>query len=129
MPKFSRRSRKQLETCHKDLQILFNMVVEEYDCTIIEGKRDREAQNKYYKEGKSTLQFPDSFHNSDPSEAVDVMPYHKDKPHIRWDDKEGNKNFSWFVKGVAKALGIKITWGGDWKNFPDAPHWQLKEDA
>ena len=24
-------------------------------------------------------------------------------------------------------LGIKITWGGDWKTFVDMPHWELKK--
>jgi peptidoglycan L-alanyl-D-glutamate endopeptidase CwlK len=128
MPKFSKRSKKNLETCYEDLQILFNMVVKEWDCTVICGTRGMEDQNKAYTDGKSQVQFPDSKHNSMPSEAVDVMPYHKEKPHIRWDDDEGNRQFAWFVKGVAIGLGIKIRCGIDWKNFPDAPHYELLEE-
>ena len=29
-------------------------------------------------------------------------------------------------KNVAKKLNIDITWGGDWKNFKDLPHFELK---
>ena len=31
MPKFGRKSRERLETCHKDLQVLFNHVIENID--------------------------------------------------------------------------------------------------
>jgi peptidoglycan L-alanyl-D-glutamate endopeptidase CwlK len=26
---------------------------------------------------------------------------------------------------AAEELGIEVEWGGDWKRFPDGPHWQL----
>jgi peptidoglycan LD-endopeptidase CwlK len=29
------------------------------------------------------------------------------------------------MKAVAEAEGVKIEWGGDWKSFPDGPHYQL----
>jgi peptidoglycan L-alanyl-D-glutamate endopeptidase CwlK len=29
------------------------------------------------------------------------------------------------VKAAAKKLGIRITWGGDWKSFKDGPHFEL----
>ena len=29
------------------------------------------------------------------------------------------------MKEAAKDLNVDLEWGGDWKNFPDAPHWQL----
>ena len=29
------------------------------------------------------------------------------------------------VKAAAGAEGVSIEWGGDWKSFPDGPHWQL----
>jgi peptidoglycan LD-endopeptidase CwlK len=29
------------------------------------------------------------------------------------------------VKAAAKAEGVAIEWGGDWKTFKDGPHWQL----
>jgi peptidoglycan L-alanyl-D-glutamate endopeptidase CwlK len=33
------------------------------------------------------------------------------------------------MKRAAKDLGIDLEWGGDWKSFPDAPHWQLSHKA
>ncbi|WP_235869856.1 M15 family metallopeptidase [Veronia nyctiphanis] len=29
------------------------------------------------------------------------------------------------VKAASIELGIPIEWGGDWKSFPDGPHFQL----
>jgi len=29
------------------------------------------------------------------------------------------------MKQAAKELGVAIVWGGDWKGFPDGPHFEL----
>jgi len=29
------------------------------------------------------------------------------------------------VKAAAKAEGVTLVWGGDWKGFPDGPHFEL----
>lgn len=118
MANFSSSSKEKLETCHPDLERLFNKVVQEIDCTIIEGHRDMEKQKQYFREGRTkTLA---SKHLSLPSMAVDVMPY-----PIDWEDKKRMYEFATFVKGVAHGMGIKIRWGGDFKSFFDAPHWEL----
>ena len=39
MAKFGRKSRERLETCHEDLQDLFNEVVRFFDCSVLEGHR------------------------------------------------------------------------------------------
>ncbi len=46
MPRFSRRSQHRLRTCKTSLQDVFNFVVELFDCTILEGHRGEEAQNR-----------------------------------------------------------------------------------
>ena len=128
MSKFSARSESRLFTCDKRLQKLFNKVVEEFDCTIIEGHRDEERQNEMFRTGKSQLKFPDGKHNSIPSKAVDVAPY-----PIDWNDREYFTYFAGYVKGIAATMGIKIRWGGDWdgdwqvkdNNFDDLPHFEL----
>ena len=33
------------------------------------------------------------------------------------------------VQQAAKDQGIRIEWGGDWKSFPDGPHFQLPWDT
>lgn len=128
MPYFSEASKARLKTCHKDLQELFNEVIKHHDCTILEGHRDREAQNTAYINGRSKLKYPFSKHNTYPSDAVDVAPY-----PIDWEDLERFRRFAWFVRGVAAARGIEIRCGADWdgdhdikdQTFHDLPHFEL----
>jgi peptidoglycan LD-endopeptidase CwlK len=136
MPKFGQKSLITLATCHPKLQMLFNKVVEEYNCTVLEGFRTGERQDELYRTGMSKLKFPNSKHNQQPSIAVDVAPYFSEAPHIRWNDKESFYHFGGYVKGVASQMGIKIRWGGDWdgdndlhdQSFMDLPHFELVFD-
>lgn len=131
MPKFSQRSLSRLETCHEDMQKLFKEVVKHFDCTIIEGRRGKEAQDEYFRTGKSKLKWPNSKHNAqtpDLSRAVDVAPY-----PIDWKDKERFYYFAGVVKGIATQMDIPLRWGGDWdqdtqvhdQTFFDLPHFEL----
>lgn len=43
---------------------------------------------------------------------------------VRWDWPLYVK-LSKHIKAVAKKLDIAITWGGDWKNLRDGPHYEL----
>jgi len=122
MPKFSNRSKERLATAEQPLQDLFNKVIQYVDCTILEGHRGADRQNQLYQEGKTKVRFPNSKHNSTPSRAVDVVPY-----PIDWGDIERFNCFANFVKGVAVGMDIKIKWGGDFKGFYDAPHYQLED--
>ena len=130
MPGFGSRSKKNLDTCDGDLIFLFESVVKYFDCSVLEGHRGKKLQNKYFKEGKSKLKFPEGNHNKKPSKAVDVVPY-----PIDFSDRERMTYFAGFVKGMAATLGIPIRWGGDWNsdtevkdnNFDDLPHFELKE--
>ena len=129
MPYFGERSKKNLKTCDEDLIFLFEEVVKYFDCSVLEGHRGKKLQNKYFKEGKSKLKFPEGNHNKKPSKAIDVAPY-----PIDWEDRERMTYFAGFVKGMAAALGIPIRWGGDRNNntevkdnnFDDLPHFELK---
>ena len=130
MPKFGKRSRANLATCHPKLQELFNEVIKTVDCSVTEGHRSKERQEQMYEQGKSKAKFPQSRHNSSPSEAADVTPYPVD-----YNDRERQTLFAGYVLGLAKKMGIDITWGGDWDNdfqvndnkFDDFPHFELKE--
>ena len=130
MPKFGKKSRKRLNTCDEDLIHLFEAVVKYFDCSVLEGHRGEEKQNKYFNEGKSKLKYPKGNHNKKPSNAVDVVPY-----PIDWEDRERMTYFAGFVKGMAASMGIPIRWGGDWNsnndlkdnNFDDLPHFEIKE--
>lgn len=43
---------------------------------------------------------------------------------IRWDWPLYHR-LAPIVKQAAADLMISVEWGGDWKSFPDGPHWQL----
>ena len=128
MPHFSVNSSARLNTCHIDLQRLFNRVVRDFDCTILEGHRGEIDQNEYVRAGKSKLPYPHSKHNFEPSFAVDVAPY-----PIDWSDHERFYFFAGFVKGIAASMNISIRWGGDWdsdtqvkdQTFMDLQHFEI----
>ena len=130
MPKFSKRSKKRLSTCHPKLQELFNEVVKEFDCTIIEGHRGKKKQNDAYNNGYSKVKFPNGKHNATPSMAVDVAPY-----PIDFDNRDRFHYFAGFVMGTASQMGTKVRWGGDWdmdtetkdNRFDDLLHFEVKE--
>ena len=131
MPRFGRTSKNRLATCHEDLQDLFNEVIKHVDCSILEGHRDKERQNKLYDEKKTKVRYPNGRHNASPSRAVDVVPY-----PIDWNDRERFHLFAGFVLGIAKSMEINIRWGGDWNQnfevddnqFDDFPHFELKKE-
>ena len=129
MPKFGRKSRERLSTCDSSIQKLFNEVIKHVDCSVLEGHREKDRQNKLYEEGKTKVKYPNGRHNRQPSSAVDVTPYPVD-----WEDRERQTLFAGFVIGVASQMGINLRWGGDWdqdfqvidNRFDDFPHFELK---
>jgi len=138
MPRFGERSRTNLEQAHPDLQRLFNRVIELYDCSVICGFRGEAAQTAALHAGTSTKAFPESKHNQSPSLAVDVVPWWKERPHIRWNGLDAERRMYYFgglVKGLAAEMGIAIRWGGNWdgdddlhdQTFFDLPHFELAE--
>lgn len=115
LPKFSQESFSKLATCHPDLQVLFYEVIKYFDCTILEGYRNQEAQEKAFADGHSKLHYPHGKHNHHPSRAVDVIPY----PVTSNIDRLGLW-FGGYVMGVAQILRAEgkmahsIRWGGSW---------------
>ena len=129
MPLFGKVSKERLATAHPYLQKLFNEIIKTNDCSVTEGHRGKELQNKYFDEGKSKVKFPNGRHNQKPSLAVDVTPYPVD-----YNDRERQTLFAGYVLGVASQMGLNIRWGGDWNKdfsvsdnrFDDMPHFELK---
>ena len=129
MYKFGTRSMKNLSEAHPDLQKLFHEVIKVYDCTVIEGHRPKDEQDRAYHAGKSKLKFPKSKHNQTPSLAVDVCPY-----PIDWADSKRFYYFAGIVKGIASQLNIPVRLGADWdgdnsfkdQSFNDLPHFELR---
>ena len=130
MPRFGKSSKQRLATCDNRLQKVFNEVIKTVDCSILEGHRSAERQDKLFEEGKTKVKYPNGRHNADPSRAVDVAPY-----PIDWNDRERFHLFAGFVLGIAKSMGINLRWGGDWNQnfevddnqFDDFPHFELRD--
>ena len=129
MPKFGKKSKERLNTCNERLQKVFNEVIKHVDCSVLEGHREKDRQNKLYEEGKTKVKYPNGRHNRQPSSAVDVTPYPVD-----WEDRERQTLFAGFVIGVASQMNINLRWGGDWdqdfqvvdNRFDDFPHFDLR---
>jgi peptidoglycan L-alanyl-D-glutamate endopeptidase CwlK len=128
MPKFSKKSRDKLSTCHPDIQKVLNEAIRHFDFTILEGHRGQQLQDSYYEQGKSKLKYPRSKHNQSPSKAVDIAPW-----PIDWNNTYRFHAVANRIIGIGLAMGIHLKYGGDWDNdlknddqtFHDLPHLEL----
>ena len=130
MPKFGKRSKKNLIGVDAKLQNVLYEVVKYFDITIIEGKRSQERQNELVAQGKSKTKFGKHVDGK----AVDIAPY-----PIDWNARDDFHLLGGFVLGMAASMGIKIRWGGDWNasstfkgrrttkdnNFDDLVHFEI----
>lgn len=134
MPSFGESSRIALETCHIGLQQLALEVVKVYDCSVLEGHRDKLMQDIYFHRGFSKVKWPNSKHNLNPSLAIHLVPWFVKKPHIRWSDTAKFYQFSGVVIAVAHRLNLSIRFGGNWdgdedlhdSEFLDLAHWETQ---
>lgn len=124
MSEFGAESLRKLRTCDPRLQALFARVNAVWPCTIIEGHRGEEAQNKAFREGKSKLKWPHGNHNAYPSRAVDVLP-----DPVDFTARERILAFGGFVAGVAFSMGLKLRWGSQWDGIGKMNHKGQLEDA
>jgi peptidoglycan L-alanyl-D-glutamate endopeptidase CwlK len=98
------------------------------DFSVICGFRGEKEQNEAYARGHSKLKWPQSKHNQTPSMAVDIVPY-----PIDWNDELRFRTLGAVVKEIwsqlppEKRAGYALIWGGDFKNFRDLPHFELKK--
>ncbi len=143
MASFGRRSTRRLATCEVELRDLFQVVVVDFDVTVLCGARGRLAQARVLRERRSAKAWPDSLHNVvtpaeaaelalDPrplARAVDVAPWPLD-----WADLPRFHALGGYVLATAGSMGIKVRWGGLWDRpweqlgenpFPDLPHFEL----
>lgn len=122
----SARDMKRLEGVHPDLVRVVLRAAEKTTIPfiVVEGRRTRERQAELLAKGKSTTLR--SRHLS--GHAVDLVP-------LADVDEDGDLDVSWrwadyhrlapVIKAAAVSLGVPLEWGGDWRGFPDGPHWQL----
>lgn len=121
MAKFilGKRSTDNLAGVHPQLVAVVKRALElsPVDFTVIEGVRTKERQAELMKQGFTrTL---NSRHII--GEAVDIVPLPVD-----WKNPKPFELVAEAMKKAAEELGVKITWGGDWKSFVDLPHYQIE---
>jgi peptidoglycan L-alanyl-D-glutamate endopeptidase CwlK len=119
----SKRSLDVLKDVHPDLVKVVRLAIKytSVDFVVIEGKRTEAKQKKLVASGAS--QTMNSRHLT--GHAVDLAAWVAGE--IRWDWGLYLK-LAEGMKQAAKELGIKITWGGDWK-MRDGPHFELSWSA
>lgn len=134
MPKFSKRSLDNLSECDERLVKIANEAIKRIDFTVIDGARTEEEAKE--NQAKGTSWTNKSKHCRKPkSYAFDYIPY----PFKSWSDLEGFEKVAKVLLQVAKELGIKARWGGDWnengkyddeiaRRSYDGGHFELMED-
>ena len=115
------RSKKRLEGVHPDLVRVVERAIEltEVDFTALEGMRTVARQKKLVAKGASTTM--NSRHLT--GHAVDIGAWVGGT--VRWDWPLYYK-LADAMKQAAGELKIDMDWGGDWKSFPDGPHFELR---
>ena len=116
-----RTSEMRLNGVHPDLVRVVRraIAITPIDFTVLEGMRTLARQRQLVARGSS--QTMNSRHLT--GHAVDIAPL----------DDDGDVSWDWplyhqlapVIKEAARAEGVSIEWGGDWRSFKDGPHWQL----
>jgi peptidoglycan L-alanyl-D-glutamate endopeptidase CwlK len=116
----SEKSLKRLEGVDAHLVKVIKRAIEitPIDFVVIEGLRTKERQAYLLQKGATKTM--NSRHIT--GHAVDIAPIVNGQ--VSW-DWEHYRPLAVAVKQAAKDVGVVVEWGGEWKSFPDGPHWQL----
>lgn len=127
--KFGERSEKNLQGVKPELVKVVRLALSQsaVDFAVIEGVRTKQRQAELFKKGATKTM--NSRHLT--GHAVDLAPIVDGQ--IPWHDKTKFKEIAKAMFQAAKALNIKIRWGGDWnengesedERFYDGPHFEL----
>jgi peptidoglycan L-alanyl-D-glutamate endopeptidase CwlK len=118
--RLSQKSIDRLSGVHPDLVAVVRRALEitEVDFAVLEGVRSRARQEQLFKQ-KATKTM-NSRHLT--GHAVDLGAYVGGS--VRW-DWPLYYQIADAMKAAAAELEVPLTWGGDWKTFPDGPHFEL----
>lgn len=125
MKKLSKRSLNNLKGVDEKITLIIGMALArgKVDLTITEGIRTSERQQDLFKKGFSQLDGIMKKSKHQIGKAIDFIPY----PFNGWNDIESFKKVGEELKLCADYLGIKNSYGGNWQNFKDYPHFQIDE--
>ncbi len=118
--RLSQKSLDRLSGVHPDLVAIVKRAIEitEVDFEVLEGVRSKARQEQLFKQ-KATKTM-NSRHLT--GHAVDLGAYVGGS--VRW-DWPLYYQIADAMKAAAEELDVPLTWGGDWKTFPDGPHFEL----
>jgi peptidoglycan L-alanyl-D-glutamate endopeptidase CwlK len=119
--KLSQKCELALQDVHPDLVAVVRnaFILSEVRFSVLEGRRSPERQAKLKAAGMShTLK---SRHLT--GHAVDLVPWIDGT--IPWSNWTAFVAVADAMKSSASTLNIPLTWGGDWKNLRDGPHFEL----
>lgn len=157
MAKFGTKSNKIKKGLSLDLQLICNEAIKIIDFSLLEGHRTPERQFDLFKIGRELKdgkwivvgkvvtkidgKRKKGKHNLYPSKAVDVIMYHKDKPHYHWNNEYEFGVLAGVFMTVADRLKkegkicCNLRFGSDWdgdsfflsdQKFNDMPHIEEK---
>ena len=126
MYKFGKRSKSRLKGVDSRLVNVLNELIKIMDVTIIEGLRSKERQQELLAQVKTKVKYSKHMEGK----AVDLAPY-----PIDWNDREMFHYMGGMLRGLGKAMGVNIRWGGDWDSdgdindnkFDDLVHVEIKD--
>jgi peptidoglycan L-alanyl-D-glutamate endopeptidase CwlK len=117
------RSRDRLKGVHPDLVAVVERAAEIGPAFIVtEGLRTVERQKQLLAAGASRT--TNSRHIT--GHAVDLAALVDGK--VRWDWPLYHR-LAGAMKQAAAERNVAIIWGGDWKSFPDGPHFELNRSV
>lgn len=136
---FSKRSLNNLKGIHPQLVSVMKEAIKNtpVDFTITDGVRTVAEQQALYAKGRTAsgriVTNADGIRNKSNHQAkadgygyaVDLYPYYNGTVHVNDDIRL--REIAKHILKVAKGMGIKVDWGGNWKNFKDYPHFELKK--
>lgn len=139
----SKLSLSRLEGVHPDLVKVVKLAITltDQDFMVVEGVRSKEQCYINYGKGRTASQcqakgVPIKYaqpnlskvtwlnnplaSNHVTGQAVDLVPYPVD-----WNDLKKFQVVANAMQAAAKDLGVKLSWGGNWKTSKDYPHFEL----
>jgi peptidoglycan L-alanyl-D-glutamate endopeptidase CwlK len=119
--KLTPKDREKLKGLHPDLVRVIERAAEISDrpFVLLEGKRTLARQKQLLAQGATTTL--NSRHLT--GHAIDLAPLGKNRK-VSW-DWPLYYPLAKIIKQAAKEENVPITWGGDWKELQDGPHWEL----
>jgi len=87
------------------------------------GRRTAQEQNNLFNQGASMCDGYDELSKHQHGKALDFYAYVDGK--ASWDELHLAMVATAFLE-AATVLGIKLRWGGNFKNFKDMPHMELR---